>query len=149
MVDEAREEIRELVDELFIATDAKDWNRAEALFVTGPIEVDMTSLIGGTPFHTTARELIGGFRIGLHAGKLSHHMATNYRISLVNDVGEVQAHGYAWNMVPAMPEGSNVWETWGVYRLGVVWTSAGWRLNAFRYFSRRTAGNDAVRTHTA
>ncbi len=149
MPDAARDEIRELVDELFVTTDRKEWDRAVALFVAGPIEVDMTSLVGGTPSTTTARELFAGFRIGLHAGKLSHHMTTNYRITLDDEAGEVWAHGYAWNLVPALPEGGNVWETWGNYRLGVVWTEAGWRLNAFRYISRRTAGNDAVRTHTA
>ena len=149
MPDDARDEIRELVDELFIATDRKEWDRAEALFASGPVEVDMTSLIGGAPFTTTARALFAGFRVGLHAGKLSHHMATNYRIVLDGEAGEVWVHGYAWNLVPAMPADANVWETWGNYRLGVVWTDAGWRLSAFRYYSRRTAGNEAVRTHTA
>jgi hypothetical protein len=57
----------------------------------------MTSLVGGEPVHMTADDLVGGFRKGLHAGKASHHMATNYRITLSGDRADVSAHGYAWN----------------------------------------------------
>jgi hypothetical protein len=39
-----------------------------ALFVDGPIEVDMSSLAGGGPVQTTADQLAAGFRAGLHAG---------------------------------------------------------------------------------
>jgi hypothetical protein len=139
--------VQQLVDELFILTDRKEWSAAEALFVDTPIEVDMTSLVGGDPLRVTAAELFAGFRWGLHAGKLSHHMATNYRIALEADRATVLAHGYAWNRVAALPPGQDLWETWGNYLLDAVRTPAGWRLSAFRYFSKLTRGNDAVRTH--
>lgn len=143
----ARAEISRLVDELFITCDEKDWATGEALFVKGPVETDMSSLVGGGPVTLTAAELYQGFRQGLHAGKQSHHMATNYRITFAGDSADVWCHGYAWNHLPALPDGESVWETWGNYRLGAVWTPDGWRLNAFRYYSKRTAGNDAVRAH--
>jgi hypothetical protein len=140
-------EIRRVTDELFITTDLKDWPAARALFADGPIEVDMSSLVGGAPVQLRADQLIAGFDAGLHRGKLSHHLAANYRVHVDGDRAELWAHGYAWNRVPALPAGSDLWETWGNYRLTYRRTSAGWRIDGFRYYSKLTRGNDAVRTH--
>jgi SnoaL-like domain len=141
--------LRQLADELFITTDAKEWAAARALFADGDIDVDMSSLVGGGAVRLTADALIGGFRAGLHAGKASHHMATNYRITISGDRAEILAHGYAWNRVGGFPAGKDLWETWGNYRLTARRVAAGWRLDGFRYFSKHTRGNDAVRTHAA
>ena len=137
--------IRQSTDELFITTDLKDWIAARALFVDGPIDVDLSSLAGGAPARMTADQLIDGFRTGLHPGKISHHLATNYRITIDGERAEVWAHGYSWNRVPALADG--LWETWGNYRLGFRRVAQEWRLDGFRYFSKLTRGNDAVRTH--
>jgi hypothetical protein len=141
-------ELRRLADELFIATDLKDWRAARVLFVDGPIEVDMSSLAGGGSMQLTADELLAGFRAGLHPGKVSHHLAGNYRITVRGDRAELWAHGYAWNRVPTFPPGADLWETWGNYRLTCRRVGGHWRLDGFRYYSKLTRGNDAVRTHT-
>jgi hypothetical protein len=145
----ASDELRRVADELFIATDQKDWTAVRRLFVDGPIEVDMSSLAGGSAVQITADQLISGFRTGLHAGKISHHLATNYRVRVDGDRGELWAHGYAWNRVPSFPNGTDLWETWGNYRLTYRRERQGWRLDGFRYYSKLTRGNDVVRTHTA
>src|SRR5262245_1608466 len=124
--------LRTLADALFIATDAKDWAAARALFADGEIEVDMSSLVGGGPVSLTADALIGGFRAGLHAGKASHHMTTNHRISVAGDRATIFAHGYAWNRMPSFPAGEDLWETWGTYRLTARRTGGAWRLDGFR-----------------
>jgi len=143
------EELRRIADELFIATDLKDWTGVRALFVDGAIEVDMSSLVGGAAVQMTADQLLEGFRAGLHAGKVSHHLATNYRIRVDGDQAELWAQGYAWNRVPSLPSGDDLWETWGNYRLTYQRQAEGWRLDGFRYYSKLTRGNDAVRTHAA
>lgn len=140
-------EIMRLADELFITTDQKDWAALRRLFAAGPIDVDMSSLAGGGPVRITAEQLVAGFESGLHAGKVSHHLASNYRVRVDGDRAELWAHGYAWNRVPELPAGSDLWETWGNYRLTFRRTEAGWRLDGFHYFSKLTRGSDAVRTH--
>ena len=148
--DEAAERaLRRLADELFITTDAKQWTEARTLFADGEIEVDMSSLAGGGPVRMTADSLLHGFRAGLHAGKASHHMTGNYRITVRGERAEIFAHGYAWNRVAALPPGQDLWETWGTYRLTAHREGGQWRLDGFRYYSRLTRGNEAVRTHTA
>jgi hypothetical protein len=111
--------------------------------------VDMSSLVGGQAVRITGDQIIEGFRTGLHAGKVSQHMTTNHAVAVRGDVAEVTAQGHAWNRVAALGAGRDVWETWGRYRLGYAKTPTGWRVTAFRYVSLRTAGPDAVRTHTA
>ena len=141
-------EIRRVADELFITTDLKDWDAARALFADGSIEVDMSSLVGGGPVQLTADQLIDGFRTGLHAGKVSHHLTANYRVEVDGDRAELWAHGYAWNRVTVFSPGTDLWETWGNYRLSYRRIGDRWYLSGFRYYSKLTRGNDAVRTHT-
>ena len=140
---------RALADELFIATDQKDWTRARRLFADGPIEVDMSSVAGGTAGTTTADELIAGFRVALHADKASHHMVTNHKctVRLAQQEADVFCHGYAWNRVPTFPPGEDLWETWGTYDFTLKLSAGEWRITGFRYASKLTRGNDAVRTH--
>jgi hypothetical protein len=147
VADEA--EIRRVADELFITTDLKDWTAARALFTDGTIEVDMSSLAGGGPVQLTADQLIDGFRSGLHADKVSHHLVGNYRVEVEGDRAELWAHGYAWNWVAALGAGSDLWETWGNYRLSYRRMGDRWLITAFRYYSKLTRGSDTVRTHTA
>lgn len=147
LVDER--EVRLLADQLFALTDRKEWAAAQALFTDGEIDVDMSSLAGGGPLRMTAAQLFAGFAAGLHAGKASHHMATNYRITVDGDRAELWAHGYAWNHLPGVRGGDDLWETWGDYRLTCARTAAGWRLDGFHYFAKLNRGNESVRTHTA
>lgn len=146
LIDE--QEIRGLADLLFIHTDRKEWDAATKLFVDGSIEVDMSSLAGGGPAQMTAGELFAGFATGLHEGKPSHHMATNYRVTLDGDRAELWAHGYAWNRLLDYHGGSELWETWGNYRLTFRRTGDGWRMDGFRYYAKFNRGNELVRTHT-
>lgn len=140
--------LRRLADELFITTDLKDWAAARALFIDETIEVDMSSLVGGGPVRMSADQLLSGFRAGLHAKKASHHLATNYRTQIDGDRAEVYAHGYSWNRVADLGPGADLWETWGNYRLTFRKTPGGWKLDGFRYYSKLTRGNEAVRTHS-
>lgn len=143
--------IRRLADALFVLTDRKAWDAARALFVEGELDVDMSSLAGGGPVRVTAAQLMAGFAQGLHAGKASHHMTTNAEVDVEAD-GEratLRAQGYAWNRVPGIAGGSDLWETWGTYRLPCVRTPDGWRLAGLEYVAKHCRGNEAVRTHAA
>lgn len=138
-------EIMRTVDELFILTDRKDWAAVQALFVDGLIEVDMTSLDGGSAVSMTAETLVDGFRVGLHANKRSHHMTTNYHVALANHMAIVSAHGYAWNQLVGR---ADLWETWGTYTIKLRPLNGCWRITAFRYEAKANRGDDSVRTHT-
>lgn len=77
----------------------------------------------------------------------SHHLVD--RIAIDGDIAELWARGYAVNGVASLRAASDMWETWGTCQLGAWREPTGWRLNAFRYVSRFTRGDDDVRTHVA
>jgi hypothetical protein len=141
-------EIRTLVDDLFVLTDQKAWSQLRRLFADGLITVDMSSLAGGGPVEITADQLIAGFESGLHREKQSHHLATNYRVTVSNDRAEVTAQGYAWNRVITLAPPDDFWETWGSYRISCRRVGQRWQVDGFSYFSKHTRGPDSVRTHS-
>jgi hypothetical protein len=47
-----------------------------------------------------------------------------------------------------MTPGTDLWETWDNYRLSCRRIAGEWRLDGFRYYSKLTRGNEAVRTHS-
>jgi len=133
------------VDDLFILTDRKDWAGVQALFVDGLIDVDMSSVAGGGGAAMTAEVLVDGFRVGLHANKRSHHMTSNYRVVVANNVATVSAHGYSWN---ALVGRKDLWETWGVYTIRLKEMNGCWKIAAFRYDAKANRGDDRIRAHT-
>ena len=141
--------IRALIDDLFVLTDQKAWADLRQLFTDGPIAVDMSSLTGGGPIEITADQLVAGFATGLHPEKQSHHLATNYRVTITGDRAMVTAQGYAWNRVTTLTSPNDFWETWGTYRLTARRVDQRWRLDGFAYVSKYTRGPDTVRSHVA
>ena len=81
-------EIRQVVDGIDNAVDAKDWETCSAYF-TQEIFADFTSLAGGSPGRMPADDLVGAWRTNLYADKKSHHMRSNHRIDLGGDRAEV------------------------------------------------------------
>jgi hypothetical protein len=114
------------------------------------IRVDFTSLNGGQPATITGDQLVGAWTAGLHKEKTSLHMTSNYQITVNGNRAEAFLHGYAWNQLigeSAKIQGGAVWETWGNYQMKFERQGNRWRINDLTYNSKRTAGNDAVRTH--
>lgn len=136
--------VEDLVNTLFIATDAKAWDAVRAVFID-EIEVDFSSL-GATPGLIPADNLVAGWTQGLHAQKESHHMTSNHQIVLEGDSGLVTAQGYAYNRL-LEPAGSGFWEVWGVYTLPLVRTEAGWRFSGITFEAKHSAGDTSVPGH--
>ena len=103
------------------------------------------SLVGGEPMKITADQFFRASRPAFMR-QSQPPLAANYPIEVTGDRAEVWAHGYAWNRVPALPAGADLWETWGNYRLSFRRVAGQWRLDAFRVLFKHTRGNDAVRT---
>lgn len=82
--------IIELVDSIFDHVDAKEWDAAEALF-TEKVQVDFSGLPGGAAVEeTTSRQLVGGWRSGIHAKKSSYHFAGHHRVTTTGDDASVK-----------------------------------------------------------
>ncbi len=136
-------EIRRVVDEIDNAVDAKDWAACRSYFAD-TIDVDFTSLAGGSPARIPSDDLVGAWRRNLYAEKQSHHMRSNHRVTIDGDRAEVFSKGYAFNMLPSRV-GSDLWEVWGDYRHTLVRTASGWKVSAMALSVTYSQGNERAR----
>ncbi|HZO68306.1 MAG: nuclear transport factor 2 family protein [Kribbellaceae bacterium] len=134
--------IADAVTAIFESVDDKAWDECLELFDT-ELVADFSSLNGGEPATITREQLVAGWRAGLHDEKESLHLVGAQRIALDGDQATATFKGYAYN---ALDE--RVWEVWGAYMLGFRRTEEGWKCAAITFDAWRTAGDDAVRTHT-
>lgn len=132
-----------LVDAIDNAVDAKDWATCRSYF-TDQIYADFTSLAGGEPGQIPADALIGSWQTSLYQDKQSHHMRSNYHITINGDEAEVFSKGYALNIL-AIRHGSDVWEVWGNYRHTATRTADGWKCTGMTFTVTYARGNEKVR----
>ena len=142
-------ELVRITDAIDAAVDAKDWSLARSFF-TEEIDVDFTSLIGGTPATLPADALIDGWSANLTDEKTSFHLRGNHRVTFEGaDAATLHSHGYAWNRLErgALPAngGDALWEVWGTYEHSFVRTEDGWRVDGMSFFATAERGNPFVR----
>jgi hypothetical protein len=135
--------IRQAVDAIDNAVDAKDWAACRAWF-TDEIDVDFSALGGGPAARIPAEALVGGWQRNLYAAKPSFHMRSNYQITVEHDRADVVSKGYAFNLLRS-PLGSDLWEVWGIYRHTLVRTAHGWQVSGMALELVYARGNEKVR----
>ncbi len=138
----AQLETKAVIDELFVALDRKDWGRTKSLFATN-IAIDFTSL-GGGKATIPSSDLVAAWTKNLYADKQSLHMTSNHQIQITGNRAEAYLHGYAYNKLISTT-GSDVWQTWGTYRINLERTTQGWKINTLEYFAKRNEGNERAR----
>lgn len=134
-----RSEIIDVVNGIFAAVDAKEWDAAQAFFDTS-VTVDYTSMNGGEPEIMSGAELVNGWRKGLHDGKdKTFHLFGNHRVTIDTGAGTASADfkGYAFTL-HAPEAGGHLWEVWGDYTVPLRRTPAGWRASGISVFAAVT-----------
>lgn len=136
--------IRSIVDGISRAVDAKDWGMCRAFFLD-QIEVDFTSLAGGSPAQMKADDLVfNGWAVNLYADKHSHHMHSGHVVTLNGDHATCFSKGYAWNRLER-GLGSDLWEVWGDYIHTFQRTDSGWKCSGLTFKALYGRGNERVR----
>ena len=128
-----RVRIADAVNELFVATDEKDWSRVRAVFADR-VDFDVTSLVGGESAVLPAGQIVDGWREGLKDVPVVHHQVGNMRIAVRGDEAEVFCYGMATHYNPAAEKRV----TWfvGSYDLRLSRVGGDWKISAFRFNSK-------------
>lgn len=129
-----RVRVADAVNELFVATDEKDWARVRAVFADR-VDFDVTSLAGGEPAVLPAGQIVDGWREGLKNVPVIHHQIGNMRITLRGREAEVFCYGMATHHNPEAEKRT----TWfvGSYDLRLLrGVGGGWKITAFRFNSK-------------
>ena len=137
--------IKHVVDEIDNACDLKEWGRLRTFF-TDDVDVDFTSLTGGSPARITADQLVGGWQANLFEAKKTFHMRGNHRIDIDGDTARVFSKGYAFNLLEE-GEVTGLWEVWGNYTHTLQKTEDGWKVSGMTLTVIHQRGDERVRNH--
>ena len=140
-------EARELVDRhavidtittLFLATDARDWERVARCFA--PVVLfDMSSAGGGPPAALAPTQITSSWDMGLRPIEAIHHQAGNFQVRLDGDEADASCYGVAWHYRHTR-SGENTRTFVGSYDFHLV-RRGDWRIDRFRFYLKFIEGN--------
>jgi hypothetical protein len=134
-----KQQIIEVITDLFVATDRRDWAAVKACF-TDEVLFDMSSLGGPPAIRTPAKDIAAGWEGGLARLTAIHHQAGNFRAWPRGDEADAFCYGIALHYRPN-PSGRNTRTFIGSYDLGLRRDGGRWRIDRFRFEAKFVEGN--------
>ncbi len=134
-----RDQLIELANRLFIYTDELHWDLLQAEVFHKEVHFDMASL-GGPVKQMAASEICDMWKSGFEGIDAINHLAGNYLVTISENEAEVFAYATATHYKESAKLGKTR-EFIGTYKLGMIMTNAGWRINRFTYTLKYMNGN--------
>jgi hypothetical protein len=134
-----REQIVEVINKLFVYTDAQEWAKLQREVFTEQVQFDMSSL-GGDTMTTTAIHICQIWKEGFSGIDAVNHLAGNYLINVDGNVADAFAYASATHYKQAATQGKTR-EFVGTYNLHLVKQPTGWRIDQFKYNLKFVNGN--------
>jgi SnoaL-like domain len=122
---EDRLAILELIGNLALRLDARDWNALEEVFAD-TVYYDRTSLFGGEPMTLARADLVEGYRQSLGNLNALHHLITCQVINLDGDKATCAANMQGTHVL-ANSSGGPIWTVGGRHDYQLQRTADGWR----------------------
>ncbi len=137
LVEHAR--IAEVINTLFVATDARDWSRVRACFAP-LVTFDMTSLAGGTPQQLSPEAIASGWETGLRPIESVHHQMGNLSIEWTGAEASASCYGISYHY-RRTKSGRNTRVFVGSYDFHLRSEGGTWRIDLFRFKLKFLDGN--------
>ena len=115
--------------------DTKNWKLALDQF-DDTVFVDYSSMTGQPGANSKAKDLVDGWEKLLKKAK-THHMLTNFEVSVDGDNAEIFSHVYASHTA----KGVKYWDIYGRYHHKLNKTSEGWKINFMKLLVHGQKGN--------
>ena len=132
------------INELFIATDDKAWQRVSDCF-TDEITFDMSSLSGQPAQRVPSREIVAAWEQGLANIDHVHHQAGNYRVEVRDSEATAFCYGVALHHKKTK-SGRNTRMFVGSYDFHLIRAGVAWKIDLFRFNVKFIEGNLALET---
>jgi hypothetical protein len=136
---QAKEEVLDAINELFLATDARDWDRVRAVLAP-KVLFDMKSLNGAEPATLASDEIVAAWEQGLRPLKALHHQTGNFRVRVRGAEADAFCYGIAAHYLPNA-SGRNTRTFVGSYDFHLIRSDGGWRIDVFRFHLKYIDGN--------
>jgi len=127
------------IDQLFINTDLRDWQKVKGLFAP-KVLFDMTSLAGGAPATLTPQQIVDSWDKGLKPLQAIHHQVGNYVVAVSGNEADAFCYGIASHYLPTK-SGRNTRTFVGSYDFHLVKTDGVWWISAFKFNVKYIDGN--------
>ena len=134
-----KERILDTVNELFVGTDERDWQRVAAALAPRVL-FDVRSMTGEPPETRDAASIIAGWTAGLRPLKAIHHQTGNFRVRVAGEEADVFCYGTASHYLPNR-SGRNSRVFVGSYDLHLTRQAGAWRIDVFRFHLKYIDGN--------
>ena len=136
---EDRLAILELIGNLALLLDARDWDALEGIWAD-EVYYDRTSLFGGEPITVTPAELVEGYRQALGNLDSLHHMIANHVIKLDGDRATCAANMQGTHVF-ANTSGDDMWTVGGRHDYQLTRTADGWKIAGLTFTIQWATGN--------
>lgn len=134
----SKEEVKQVVNQLFISTDNRDWDTVSRLFAP-EVLFDMTSMVGGDPVTLTPRQIVDSWAKGLEPLKAIHHQAGNYIVHTNQNEADVFCYGIASHYLPNKTN-RNTRVFVGSYEFHLIKNET-WQIDKFKFILKYIDGN--------
>jgi hypothetical protein len=126
-----RERIAEVVNALFVGTDARDWVRVRSCFAPA-VTFDMTSVAGGAPAQLSPEQIAAAWETGLKPIESVHHQTGNLSITCTGAEATAFCYGIAYHYRRTR-SGRNTRVFVGSYDFHLRNIGAAWQIDLFRF----------------
>jgi hypothetical protein len=135
----AKDEVIGAVNQLFIYTDNRDWERVKRCFAE-EVHFDVTSMVGGEPTTLTPDDIVAAWDEGLKHLDAIHHQAGNYLVDVMKNEATVFCYGTASHYLPN-DTGNNTRKFIGSYDFHLRKDPDAWRIDRFKFELKYIDGN--------
>lgn len=125
--------VQDAVNELFIATDLKAWDRVRATFAD-EVHFDMTSLAGTAPATMAPADIAAAWEEGLASVDAVHHQTGNYVIHVEGDEATASCYGTATHY--RAKHDKKLVTFVGSYDFHLTREGGRWRIDTFRFHKK-------------
>ena len=134
-----RQQLIETVNRFFIAVDAREWDKVEAL-MQPQVQLDYTSMTGGQPATLHPEQIIASWKTILPGFDATHHQLGNHLVSQSDDAYLVFCYGTASHFLKN-DSGHNLWTVAGTYHISLKHVSGNYLIEAITFQLRFIDGN--------
>ena len=134
-----REEVLDVVNDLFVGTDDRDWDRVRGVLAPRVL-FDVESMTGSEPETLDAADIVARWEEGLRPIRAVHHQTGNFRVRVSGDEADVFCYGTATHYRPT-PSGRNTRTFVGSYDFHLLRSGDRWRIDVFRLNLKYVDGN--------
>lgn len=139
-----RAEIADVVTRVATCADARDWAGVRACF-TDEVDLDYTSLSGGTSVRLRADDLVAQWQQTLSGFEATHHLLANQLITVNGDEATCFAYVQATHLLPTST-GESTWTLGGTYTYLLSRTQQGWKIRSSTFIVKWAKGNQQLVT---